>query len=79
MEPAVFVPSQNRSQTNNETSGGNAQEEQTLATSKGERNQAVLIESSEPLTRRVLKKLLLSKSVEKTSINILYAKRLSPF
>ncbi|KAL9970342.1 hypothetical protein ACROYT_G022699 [Oculina patagonica] len=34
VEPAVFVPSQKRSQAKNETSGRNAQEEQTLATSK---------------------------------------------
>ena len=50
MDPAVFVPSQKRNRAENETSENNAQEEQTLAISKGEGSQRVSIERTEHLT-----------------------------
>lgn len=49
MNPEAVVPSQTRSQSEGETSEKGSQEEQAVATSKGEANQADLIESPEHL------------------------------
>lgn len=50
MDPEAVVPLQNRGQTEDKTSEKGSQEEQAVASSKVEGNQAVLIESREQST-----------------------------